>query len=1668
MEGKERLTSLFKYIRELFEMRRRTVSHLNNQVWFRFIDSIPQNNKYINLNYVDREEYDSDELINDESSNDGIILEVMQPTIPPCPQIPKSLIEWVQPGWENVENEVQRIDSLKGTDENFEDSLSRINDWSEWYAKRENWVAKLNELLPVRELFEELYKYYVFLNTNSESYEFIVGQGVLSENTHDNSIYHPVLLKRIRFQFDSDRNIIRVFDTDVETELYTMLFKELDYINHDAVKDLKEQIDNNFFHPLDRNETPKYLIRLINTLCPDSKYIESIDEEVSPYDKLLLYARPVLLIRKKLSGVIKAIDDIIEQIEEDEVSAGPLLNLIGEDEPNQEEQDENYYNNDQLTMLNGIHKDILLCKEANKEQLEIAEKIERNKVVLVQGPPGTGKTHTIGNLTGHFLAQGKSVLITSHTSKALKVVKDKIPSSLHSLCVSILDDTNKDMETSINGISDITAKHSSSALLERANRIKEERNQLIDELNALRKKVLRIKYKEYNPIIINGHEYSPIKAAEYVFDNSEILSSVIPGDISIDKPLPVTLDDLEALYKTNDDISIDEENELICDLPEPELFMKPIEFRDAINTLNGYMDRENEIIYKLKNEYGIEFRVFNNSVFLNDDELSKVINISGICELKSFLQDISKVDEWLIQAIIDCRKGEGYKAIWVKLIKEIRDTAEYAENTAALLFGKQIDSTKNIEHDKAKRTLLEIGEHLEKGKKLSKVVCVLHKTWDDIISNFTINGEAISSKSDCDIISKYIELQEKRRKLNIQWDELIAKNGGTEFSELGDEPERYCIKQVDRILGHINWENDVYQVLLSKMNYVGVNSTVVFQREEYFSDDIELREKIKIIDYQLPLLIELIEISFNKIKAIETEKQKAVFVLNSEQLKGSLHCRKLACAIDSNDVISYEKCYGDYIKLYNKYSIQKERKRILESIEFYAPEWANQISKRIGIHGMNTRPENITKAWEWKQLNSIISEITSEPFEKLQKDIERVRCLLRENTTKLIKLMAWYHLLKRIENDREKQQALLGWKLTIKKIGKGTGKNAPKLKKQAQGLMSKCQDAVPAWIMTINKALESLNPKTNKFDVVIIDEASQSDISSLAIMYLAKKVIVVGDDEQVSPAGVGVDITKTNALVKEYIEGVIPNYHLYDVKTSLYDIIRTTYKQTMLKEHFRCVPDIIGYSNWLSYNGAIKPLRDNSSSILKPATTTFRVDGIREENKTNELEARNIVALMLACFEQPEYKGMTFGAITLLGNQQDVLINDIALKKIPVKEFEKRNILCGTASHFQGDERDVVFLSMVDSNLSGTPLRLISESGRRATKQSYNVAASRARNQLWVIHSLDVSKDLKYGDMRKDLIEYMANPKNLAKSFDEVDKRSESPFEKSVGKALVAAGYHISQQWPVGSYRIDIVVLYNDDKVAIECDGEKFHSGEDKIREDLERQVILERLGWRFIRIRGSEYYRNPDETMKRVFDELSDMDILPEGMESEPANEDNELLTRVKLRASQILNEWSNDKKLVNIPRNISTSSIKTNEQLKTQEQELKSKVLRYENRESCHEKVKPKEKYETNKVRKNVQEKRVQQLEVKPKHEVVKQLSFTIEEKENEKDAENIIMRFRKFGLDVIDNREQSGIIWVLYKKDFQKQVVEIAEPEYRIALEKRGARATGNKPAWRIMKK
>jgi len=382
-------------------------------------------------------------------------------------------------------------------------------------------------------------------------------------------------------------------------------------------------------------------------------------------------------------------------------------------------------------------------------------------------------------------------------------------------------------------------------------------------------------------------------------------------------------------------------------------------------------------------------------------------------------------------------------------------------------------------------------------------------------------------------------------------------------------------------------------------------------------------------------------------------------------------------------------------------------------------------------------------------------------------------------------------------------------------------------------------------------------------------------LNALIPLYMGKQVVVVGDHEQVTPLGVGKDQTMLENLRKSMLQD-IPNSHLFDNLSSIYDIGRQSFGDAIrLVEHFRCVPEIIAFSNQLSYEGKIQPLREANSTKLKPACIARRVHGIREKD-VNHGEAEDIIATIKAMTRHPAYAGKTMGVISLKGNEQAVLIQTMLHKELDTIELESRRIQAGISGEFQGDERDIIFLSMVDSLADEGTLRATGAGAFEQTKKRYNVAASRARDQLWVMHSFDPDLNLKSSDLRFQLLRHVKDPQATLRAFDKEERRTESPFEREVLKLLTSAGYLVRTQWQVGYFRIDMVVEGGGKRLAIECDGDRWHPLE-KLAEDIERQTILERLGWQFVRVRGTAFYRNPDLSMQPVFARLADLEIPQE-----------------------------------------------------------------------------------------------------------------------------------------------------------------------------------------------
>ncbi|GGK85680.1 DUF559 domain-containing protein [Deinococcus radiotolerans] len=204
-----------------------------------------------------------------------------------------------------------------------------------------------------------------------------------------------------------------------------------------------------------------------------------------------------------------------------------------------------------------------------------------------------------------------------------------------------------------------------------------------------------------------------------------------------------------------------------------------------------------------------------------------------------------------------------------------------------------------------------------------------------------------------------------------------------------------------------------------------------------------------------------------------------------------------------------------------------------------------------------------------------------------------------------------------------------------------------------------------------------------------------------------------------------------------------------------------------------------------------------------------------------------------------------------------------------------------------------MFLSMVDSPTDG----------RRASKRSrddaifqprYNVAASRARDQLWLFHSVDLP-DLHPEDLRASLIRHVRNPE-LAQFQPLADARIQdlrteaarpgrarnnaprpfdSWFEVDVYLQLAERGYRVIPQFEMNGYRIDLVVEGQRGRLAVECDGDQWH-GPEQFQADLHRQQVLERAGMQFWRVRGSTFSRDPEAALEDLWRTLDARGVYP------------------------------------------------------------------------------------------------------------------------------------------------------------------------------------------------
>jgi hypothetical protein len=527
---------------------------------------------------------------------------------------------------------------------------------------------------------------------------------------------------------------------------------------------------------------------------------------------------------------------------------------------------------------------------------------------------------------------------------------------------------------------------------------------------------------------------------------------------------------------------------------------------------------------------------------------------------------------------------------------------------------------------------------------------------------------------------------------------------------------------------------------------------------------------------------------------------------------------------------------------------------------------------------------NFGNAWTWAAVGAWVEGRGTADVNAVQAEITLTEERIRREVETLAATRAWRHA---VSPDRLTGQAranLEHYAYLVRRLGKGTGKYAAQRRAEVRQAMDRCRSAVPVWIMPVYRIAEQLQIRRDMFDVVIVDEASQAGLEATFLQYLAPKMVVIGDDKQVSPTAVGVDQQQLRDLANQYLADDPYRSAWQDPQRSLFDEAKMRYRGLLtLTEHRRCVPEIIGFSNRVAYEPdgiRLLPVRQYGADRLEPIKAVH-VGGTVEgtTNKVNALEVEAVVEQLEKCLTDPRYDGKTFGVISLLGTAQAKAIERRLLERVAPEDWAARKLQCGDSPDFQGAERDVMFLSMV----AGASDRVVPLT-REMFVQRYNVAASRARDQMWVFHSIPLAALSNPEDMRFQLLDHCYGVMSADRSEGVLtstvppDVRVEpfnSLFEQRVANRLLGLGYAVAPAYSVERLRLDLVVVGAQSRLALLCEGDAWQ-GAPTYERDLAIQRDLERCGWHLHRVRESAFYANEPRTMAALLARLRALDIAP------------------------------------------------------------------------------------------------------------------------------------------------------------------------------------------------
>src|SRR5260370_23994951 len=247
--GRSRIKQVFEYLKALNDHRNPTVRQVKDHPWHFWLDHLPDHPD-IDLQAVHpqkaRDTDGGEELI-----TPLYLFRVRRPKLTPPPAPPAEIHDWLHVGWDDPESDARFHLSRNQVDRQgetitvpFDDNPARPAAFALWQQKREKWRLPEKPARQAMAVFEKLYALHGKLERESELFDLVVADGLLSWQRPEGSIYHPLLIQRVQLEFDSKTPEFRIVAADVGCELYTRIFQTISDFEPTKLASRMQELEN--------------------------------------------------------------------------------------------------------------------------------------------------------------------------------------------------------------------------------------------------------------------------------------------------------------------------------------------------------------------------------------------------------------------------------------------------------------------------------------------------------------------------------------------------------------------------------------------------------------------------------------------------------------------------------------------------------------------------------------------------------------------------------------------------------------------------------------------------------------------------------------------------------------------------------------------------------------------------------------------------------------------------------------------------------------------------------------------------------------------------------------------------------------------------------------------------------------------------------------------------------------------------------------------------------------------------------------------------------------------------------------------------------------------------------------------------------------------------------